>query len=75
MVREIGMRWALFAGGWSTWLAWFSSVEFYQAATFARHPAASLAWMLVLAAAMTAYITGLRAWSARHAPAPPAPAQ
>ncbi len=75
MAREIGMRWALFAGGWSTWLAWFASVEFYQAATFARHPAASLAWMLVLAAAMTAFVMGLRVWSARHAPAPPAPAQ
>ncbi len=75
MMREIGMKWALFAGGWSTWLAWFASVAFYQAATFARHPAASLLWMAALAVAMSAFVLALRIWSGAHAPAPPAPAQ
>ncbi len=75
MVREIGLRWALFAGAWSTWLAWFASVEFYQAATFARHPAASAVWMGMLAAAMVAGVMILRAWGSRFMPAAATPAQ
>ncbi len=60
MVREIGLRWALFAGGWSTWLAFFTATQFYQGATFMRHPLASAMWMAALAALMAAFIIFLR---------------
>jgi len=71
MAREVGMRWALFAGAWSTWLAWFSAVIFYQSATFARHPAASSLWIGALLAAMAAFVIylGRQGRVTSHAPA------
>lgn len=71
MVREIGMRWALFAGGWSTWLAYFSSVEFYQLATFASHPLTSLFWIFGLGAVMGGFVWWLHAGKT-HATVDPA---
>ncbi len=68
MVREIGLRWALLAGAWSSWLAWFSAVEFYQAATFARHPEQSVAWMLSLVVLMAAVIAFMKHYGDTHAP-------
>ena len=56
--RETNLRWTLFVGVWTTGLAYIASVCFYQAATWARHPAASAAWLsgfgclLVLAVAL-----------------------
>lgn len=49
--RELGPRWSLFAAAWTTGLAYGVSVGFYQAATFGRHPATSLAWLGGLASA------------------------
>ena len=68
MVREIGLRWALLAGAWSTWLAWFSAVEFYQAATFMRHPEQSAVWMLSLVALMVAVVAFMKHYGDTHAP-------
>lgn len=65
MVREIGLKWALFAGAWSTWLAWFAATEFYQGATFARHPGTSALWMTAMALGMLAIIAALRGHAAR----------
>ncbi|WP_068318719.1 ferrous iron transport protein B [Polycladidibacter hongkongensis] len=44
--RELGRNWALFAGGWTTLLAYCGSVFAYQAGTFTRHPASSGAWLI-----------------------------
>ncbi len=68
MVREIGLRWAMLAGAWSSWLAWFSAVEFYQAATFMRHPEQSAAWMLSLVLLMVAVIAFMKHYGDTHAP-------
>ncbi len=68
MVREIGPRWALLAGAWSSWLAWFAAVEFYQAATFMRHPEQSAAWMLSLVVLMAAVIAFMKHYGDTHAP-------
>ena len=68
MVREIGLRWALLAGAWSSWLAWFAAVEFYQGATFMRHPEQSAAWMLSLVALMVAVIAFMKHYGDTHAP-------
>ncbi len=48
LYQETGARWAIFVTLWSTGLAYFSATLFYQAATFARHPDQSLAWILGL---------------------------
>lgn len=46
--QETGGRWALFAGVWTTGLAWSAATIFYQVGTFSRHPGSSLFWMLLL---------------------------
>lgn len=43
--RETNLRWTLFIAAWTTGLAYLSATAFYQAATFARHPAFSSAWL------------------------------
>ena len=57
--REAGLRWAVLSGLWGTWLAWAAAVMFYQLATFARHPAGSLAWLAGVGLAMAAVIAAL----------------
>lgn len=41
--RETGLMWTIFAGAWTTGLAYMASVLFYQTATMGRHPASSSA--------------------------------
>jgi ferrous iron transport protein B len=60
IAREIGLRWALFAALWSTWLGWFAAASFYQAATFAQHPASSAMWLVALGLGMIAVIWMIR---------------
>lgn len=45
MQREVGGLWMLFSAAWTTSLSYGAAVCFYQAATFARHPAESLGWL------------------------------
>ncbi len=58
--RETGLRWAAFVIGYLTALAWVVATAFYQAATFSRHPAQSLAWVGGLGLALAAYVLVLR---------------
>lgn len=58
--RELGPRWTMFSAGWTTAMAYTVSVGFYQAATFARHPASSAAWLGGLAAAFATTIFVMR---------------
>jgi ferrous iron transport protein B len=44
--RETNLQWTLFAGFWTTFLAYFASIMFYQMATFKNHQASSMAWVL-----------------------------
>ena len=74
IAREIGLRWALFAALWSTWLGWFAAAGFYQAATFAQHPAGSALWLAGLGAGMAGVILLLRTLGNRGA-LKPAPAE
>jgi ferrous iron transport protein B len=73
VVTEAGRKWAAFAGLWSTGLAYFVSVVFYQGATFFRHPQTSLLWIGLVSAAMAAFIVLLKRQADRQ-PASPAPA-
>ena len=60
ITREAGLRWALFAGLWSTSVAWVSATSFYQAATFAAHPATSALWIGLNIAGMTVVLLLVR---------------
>ncbi|WP_084022374.1 Fe(2+) transporter permease subunit FeoB [Chlorobaculum limnaeum] len=55
--RETNLAWTLFAGAWTTGLAYVFAVLSYQIGTWGAHPGASAAWiaamLLVLAAAVT----------------------
>lgn len=44
--RELNRSWALFSIFWSTAVAYSVAVGFYQLMTFAKHPAASVSWLL-----------------------------
>ncbi|MDL1959416.1 MAG: Fe(2+) transporter permease subunit FeoB [Deltaproteobacteria bacterium] len=43
--RETNLKWTVFAGAWTTGLAYMASSAFYQLATFGQHPASSLTWV------------------------------
>lgn len=44
--RETNLKWTVFAGVWTTGLAYMAATLFYQTATLARHPVHSLAWII-----------------------------
>ena len=46
--RETNLKWTLFAGLWTTSIAYFASTLFYQVATIARHPAVSMTWITII---------------------------
>ena len=44
--RETNLNWTLFAGFWTTFLAYFAATIFYQVATITSHPTSSLLWIM-----------------------------
>jgi len=50
--RETNLAWTLFAGGWTTGLAWVFAVLAYQIGTWSAHPASSAAWVAAMAAVL-----------------------
>jgi ferrous iron transport protein B len=60
LYRETNLAWTVFAGCWTTGLAYWVAVLYYQVATFAQHPNSSLAWVVALALTMTVTIFGLK---------------
>ncbi|MGD1942622.1 MAG: Fe(2+) transporter permease subunit FeoB [Leptolyngbyaceae cyanobacterium] len=55
--RETNAGWTAFVGFWTTGLAYWSAVMFYQVMTFAQHPASSTAWIGgLLAIAIASFI-------------------
>lgn len=54
--RETNARWTWFVVAWTTGLGYMTATIFYQAATFARHPSTSSAWILGLLAVFTAVV-------------------
>ena len=45
LIRESGRNWAIFTAMWCNLMAFMISSLYYQLATFAAHPAQSLAWV------------------------------
>lgn len=73
--REVGTKWTLFSITWTTALAYGASVTFYQASTFALHPANSAVWIAVILALFASAILVMR-WSGRGEGSPvPVPAE
>ncbi len=60
--RELNLAWALFSGFWTTGLAYYVAVIFYQSATFMYHPHSSAAWILGLSMVVMLGILGMRRW-------------
>jgi ferrous iron transport protein B len=60
VASESGGKWAVFAGLWSTGLAYFVAVIFYQSATLVRHPVSSLLWIAGFVAVMAGFIVAMR---------------
>ncbi|MEB3356746.1 MAG: nucleoside recognition domain-containing protein, partial [Synechococcales bacterium] len=58
--RETNAGWTAFVGLWTTGLAYWSATFYYQAMTFARHPATSAAWIGGLAIALVVSIALMR---------------
>ncbi len=46
--RETNLKWTLFAGFWTTYMAYSVSVMFYQTATFASHSTSSMLWIVAI---------------------------
>lgn len=58
--RETNAGWTAFVGIWTTGLAYWSSVLYYQGMTFQKHPASSTAWVVGLALVLAATLAIMR---------------
>ena len=65
MRHEIGGKWTAFATVWTTVIGYLAAVSFYQAATFAAHPASSARWLIAAAVIFLGSVTVM--WMAGRA--------
>ncbi|MGB7510372.1 MAG: Fe(2+) transporter permease subunit FeoB [Pelodictyon phaeoclathratiforme] len=61
--RETNLAWTLFAGAWSTGLAYILAVIAYQVPTYSSHPSSSAAWItgmvgILVVAVVAMYLLG-----------------
>lgn len=59
--REVGTKWTLFACAWTTGMGYSLATVYYQAATFAEHPAYSVACFAGVAVFLAVMILWMRA--------------
>jgi len=57
--RETNLGWTVFAGLWTTGLAYIAAVIFYQLGTFSANPAGALLWTGALLAVFAAAVAGM----------------
>jgi ferrous iron transport protein B len=67
MLREVNRGWTVFSVFWTTGMAYCVAVFFYQAATFARHPSQSVAWMVGIISVLTLTVFSIK-WFVPAAP-------
>lgn len=60
LYRETNLGWTVFAGLWTTGVAYFTAVGYYQIATFSEHPDSSLICIVRLIIAMGLTLAGLK---------------
>ncbi|MCD8340419.1 MAG: hypothetical protein LUC43_09545 [Burkholderiales bacterium] len=58
--REVGIRWMLFAGLWTTSIGYCAATLVYQIGTFNAHPTYSTTCIIICVAILSAIIYGLR---------------
>ncbi|WP_068635928.1 Fe(2+) transporter permease subunit FeoB [Thauera butanivorans] len=73
--QESGARWTVFVAAWTTGLGYGLATIYYQAATWAQHPGASLAWIGGIAACFALALWSLRRYGAREDGGLPLPQQ
>jgi ferrous iron transport protein B len=54
--RETNLKWTLFTGFWTTFMAYFAAVVFYQTATIGSHPASSMMWIAAMLVAFAVIV-------------------
>ncbi|PSB06325.1 ferrous iron transporter B, partial [filamentous cyanobacterium Phorm 46] len=60
LYRETNLGWTVFAGLWTTGVAYFTAVGYYQIATFSEHPDSSLICIVRLIIAMGLTLAALK---------------
>ena len=58
--RETNAGWTAFVGLWTTGLAYWGAVLYYQVMTFAQHPGSSTAWVIGLTVVLLATLAIMR---------------
>lgn len=66
LYRETNLGWTIFAGSWTTGIAYFTAVGYYQIATFSEHPDSSLVCIIRLIIAMSLTLVGLKMAGAKR---------
>ncbi len=61
--RETNLGWTVFVGAWTTGLAYWVAVLYYQFMTIPDHPMTSVAWIIGLLIVMTGVLVGLKQFS------------
>ena len=64
--RETNLGWTVFVGFWTTGLAYWVAVFYYQVMTLKQHPASTIAWLVGLSLVMLGTLVGLKRFSDRH---------
>jgi ferrous iron transport protein B len=52
--------WTIFSGSWTTFIAYFAAVIFYQSATIYEHPISSLLWVATMLALLAIAILAMK---------------
>lgn len=65
VLRELNRAWTFFAVAWTTGLAYGMATLFYQTVTFIKHPASSLAWIIIIVGLFTSVVFGMRYYAQR----------
>ncbi len=68
--REASLRWAGFIALWATGMGYGIATLYFQIATFALHPAQSLAWTLGITMTFGVALLGMKRWGERLGPPP-----
>jgi ferrous iron transport protein B len=64
--RELGAGWTVFAGLWTTGIAYGAATVFYQASVFARAPETAFAWIAGVLASFALTVWAMRTVGARR---------
>ncbi|MBF2003443.1 MAG: Fe(2+) transporter permease subunit FeoB [Synechococcales cyanobacterium M58_A2018_015] len=73
--RETNLGWTVFVACWTTGLAYWVAVFYYQAMTLNQHPGRAIAWLIGLSLVMIGTLVGLKQFSDRRRIQPSEPHQ